>query len=125
MKLEFLPDGSADCPLVRVYDFRPAEVANLAAAICGLAAGTTTSYPLHEAMGVEAVNGCRLLLRVGPRDLGLAQLPGPANFECVLTPDSWDNVAGLTEPFVAGSTGYQWLSATGDAQWLLSTDGCW
>jgi hypothetical protein len=40
------------------------------------------------------------------------------------TADSWANVAGLIEPFVAGSTGFQWF-AGGDAAWLLSRDGLW
>jgi hypothetical protein len=53
------------------------------------------------------------------------QLAGPANFECVLTPDTWANVAGLVEPFVADSSGYQWLWAGTDAAWLLSGDGQW
>ena len=124
MKLEFLPDGSDDCPLVRLYDFSPVEVADLAAAISGLAEGRTTTCPVHALTGVEPVNGCRLTLRVGWRDQGMVQLPGPADFNCVLTPDTWANVAGLTEPFVAGSTGFQWL-AGGDARWLLSGDGHW
>jgi hypothetical protein len=125
MKLEFLPTGSADCPLIRLYDFRPAEVANLATAICGLAEGLTTTCPVHELMGVEPVNGCRFVLRAGHRDRGMVRLPGSGNFECVLTTDSWANVAGLTEPFVAGRSGFQWLSTGGDARWLLSRDGQW
>jgi hypothetical protein len=59
MKLEFLPDGSLDCPLVRLYDFSAAEVASLATAVSGLAEGVTTICPVHELMGVQPVNGCR------------------------------------------------------------------
>jgi hypothetical protein len=123
MKLEFLAVGSDDCPLVRVYDFTTSEVARLFAAFSSLASGGQQSIAVHESPGTEAVSGCRLFLRAGTRDRGLVQLPGPASFECILTPESWDNVAGLTEPFVAQTGGYQWLSTTGDANWLLSENG--
>jgi hypothetical protein len=125
MKLEFLPDGSDDCPLVRLYDFSAVEVVSLVTAISGLADGTTTTCLVHELMGVEPVSACRLLLRVWSLDLGMVRLPGPAAFGCVLTPDTWLNVVGLVEPFVAGGSGFQWLSTGGDARWLLSGDGRW
>jgi hypothetical protein len=125
MKLEFLPDGSDACPLVRVYDFAPAEVARLFAALSALATGSQRHVAVHDLPGVAAVSGCQLILRSGTRDRGLVQLAGPARFECVLTPESWDNVAGLTSPFVARAGGYQWLSTIGDANWLLSGDGQW
>jgi hypothetical protein len=127
MKLQFLPDGSDDCPLVRVYDFLPAEIGELFSALSALASGEQQSIAVHELPGVEAVVGCRLFLRSGLKDRGLVQLTAPASFECILSAGGWEDVAGLTEPFVAGSGGYQWLSTSGDAKWLISgiTGGQW
>jgi hypothetical protein len=125
MKLEFLPDGSDDCPLVRVYDFSPDEVDRLCAALSALASGEQQSSAVHALPGCEAVSGCRLVLRCGSKDKGLVQLPALAAFECVLTAGSWDNVAGLIEPFLGGGGGHQWVVTSGDAKWLVSTDGRW
>jgi hypothetical protein len=125
MKLEFLPDGSDDCPLVRLYDFAPHEAAGLVSAALDLASGRQRVTAVHDWPGVEAIDGCRLLLRSGPRDRGLVRLAAPADFECVLTPATWDDVAGLTEPFIAGCGGFRWLSEIGDARWLISGSGHW
>lgn len=125
MKLEFLPDGSDACPLIRVYDFDRAEAARLFAALSALAARERERIAVHDLPGAEPISECRLFLRTGARDRGVVQLPGPASFECVLTPGSWNNVAGLVEPFLIGKGGYQWLVGSGDAKWLLSTDGHW
>lgn len=125
MRLEFLPDGSDDCPLIRLSDFDCTEVAWLFADLSALASSERESIAVHDLPGVESISECRLFLRTGARDRGVAQLPCLKSFECELTPESWDNVAGLVEPFLKGSGGYQWLVTLGDAKWLLSTDGHW
>ena len=123
MKLEFLPGGSEDCPLVRLYDFTAAEVDRLFAMVSAIATGE--SIAIHNMPEVDGVGECRLFLRSGSKDRGLLQLSNPAQFECILTSGSWDNTAALIEPFVHGSGGYQWLVTTGDANLLLSSDGLW
>ena len=125
MKTEVLPDGADDRPLVRMYDFAAAEVARLFDVLSDLASGRQQSIAVNDLLGVEAVAGCRLILHSGSIDRGLVQLSAPTSFDCILTPGSWDNVAGLTEPFVTGAAGYQWLSTSGDAKWLLSRGGQW
>jgi hypothetical protein len=125
MRLEFLPEGSDDCPLIRLYDFDCTEVARLFADLSALASRERESIAVHDLPGVESISECRLFLRTGTRDRCVVQLPAPSSFECVLTPESWDNVAGLAEPFLSGNDGCQWLVTSGDAKWLLSTDGHW
>jgi hypothetical protein len=125
MRLEFLSDGSDDCPLIRLYAFDCTEVARLFADLSALASREQESIAVHDLPGVESIAECRLFLRTGARDRGVVQLPGPKSFECALTPESWDNVAGLAEPFLNGNGGHQWLVTWGDAKWLLSTDGHW
>jgi hypothetical protein len=125
MKLAFLRDGADACPLVRLYDFDARAVAELLAGLHALASGGRQRLDVHELKCVESVAGCRLVLRTGPRDRGMVQLPGLASFECVLTPVGWDDVAGLAEPFLERDAGYQWLCRSGEAAWLLSRDGRW
>jgi hypothetical protein len=124
VRLEYLPDGSPDCPLIRLYDFRPDEAERLAAAVAEMAAGRADRVAVHGLPGITPVGGCELVLSAGRRDVGVVGV-GPAAFECRLTADTWDNVAGLIEPFAAGSGGYQWLAEAGDAALLLSPSGQW
>jgi len=49
----------------------------------------------------------------------------PASLQCQLTRATWDNVAGLCDPFTTGSGGHQWLDRTGEIAVLLSADGTW
>jgi hypothetical protein len=126
VKLEYLPGGSPDCPLLRLYDFDATQAEQLRAVFAALAAGSLDSVALHDLPGVEAVGGCRLLLRAGRRDAGIVPTGEPMGFECVLTRATWDNVEGLAEPFTAGPRGYQWLVATAYSMpLLLSSDGLW
>jgi hypothetical protein len=126
MKLEYLADGSPDCPLIRLYDFTAAEADQLRAVIADLASGAFERAEVHLLPGVEAVNGCRLTVRVQKWDQAIIRLPGAANFRCGFTAGTWDNVAGLIEPFARGASGLQWLAGVpGEAQLLLSTNGQW
>ncbi len=126
MKLQFLPDGSPDCPLIRLYDFEAADVLRLKGLFDSLAAGSRTEISLHEQQDIEPVDGCQLNLRVGNGDTGIVQ-KGPFTFECDLTPARWADVASLTEPFgeAAEASTYQWLNNDGQISILLSPNGMW
>jgi hypothetical protein len=125
MKLEYLADGSPDCPLLRLYDFPADEARELLTAVAALAAGTTDRVEVHRLLFVEPLGTCALTLVRRAWDQAVVRL-GPSRFECGLTAVTWDNVAGLIEPFAAGSGGFQWLvGEPGDASVLLSTSGGW
>ena len=126
MKMQFLPDGSPDRPLIRLYDFEPADALLLKELFDSLANGLRTDVSLHEQKGIEPVDGCQLSLRLGKRDTGIVQ-KGPFTFECDLTPAGWADVASLTEPFseAAEANTYQWLNEEGQISLLLSPDGKW
>lgn len=125
MLLEYLPDASADCPLIRLYSFSLSEAARLGVAVAGLAVGSVERVAVHELPGVEPVDGCELVLRVRAWDQAVVQV-GPASFECGFTSGTWDNVAGLIEPFATEASGYQWLAGgPGEVSLLLSVSGKW
>ena len=125
MKIEYLPDGSDDCPMIRLYDFAQSEIADLFAAVTTLASSERLSVAVDELAGVETISECRLTLRSGVRDIGVVHVDARASFECGLRPEGWDNVAGLIEPFLNAASGYQWLVMLGDARLLHSVDGQW
>jgi hypothetical protein len=126
MKLQFLADGSPDCPLIRLYDFQPTDAQRLKELFDCLATGSRTSVSLHEEPGIEPVARCRLSLQVGKRNSGIIQ-EGPLSFELILTAAGWSDVAFLTEPFCefAQPNTHQWLNEDGRISFLLSPDGRW
>ena len=129
MRLEYLASGSPDCPLIRLFDFQASEAADLLAAINTLASGSAEQVEVHQLPFVESVGGCRLVLRRQHLDAAIMGGPHENEFECGFTADTWDNVAGLLEPFAAEhSYGYQWLAGSpGYAALLISAHpgGAW
>jgi hypothetical protein len=125
MKLEYLADGSPDCPLLRLYDFTPAEAGQLLAVVAGLASGEDKRVEVDRLSFVEAIGGCRLALVCKSWDQAVLWV-GPLAFECGFTAGTWDNVAGLVEPFAESAGGFQWLAGSpGEASMLLSASGQW
>lgn len=121
MRLEYLASGSPDCPLIRLYDFQPSEAAELLAAINALASGAAQRVEVDRLSCVEATGGCRLVFTRQHRDRAIVSGASHHEFECGFTAATWNNVAGLVEPFAEGGGGFQWLAgAPGDAALLIS-----
>ena len=97
MKLDYLADGSPDRPLLRLYDFTPAEAGQLLAAVAGLASGAAERVEVHRLPFVEPLGGCRLSLVRRPWDQAVVRV-SPSAFECGFTAGTWENVAGLIGP---------------------------
>jgi hypothetical protein len=126
MKLEFLSEGSDDCPLIRLYGFDLAGALRLREAFRTLSDGSWQSIPLHEEWWIEPIGECHLDLGLGARDLGIVQRL-PLRFECVLTAEAWMEMVNLTDPFCAHRDGEvsQWLNYGGEVSLLLSPNGQW
>src|SRR5258708_26043391 len=118
--MEYLAGGSADCPLIRLYDFGQSEAKQLRELAKSLATGDRENVALHCEPWVESVSGCSLSLRRGNRNRGIRQSQ-TLRFECVLSSDGWSNVEGLLEPFCEpNTTGFQWLTNGGRVALLIS-----
>jgi hypothetical protein len=125
MKLGFLKEESQHSPLIRLYEFDPAEALKLRRLVGSLVAGSLQSVRLDNQAWVTPIDGCRLLLRRNTRDEGIRNV-GALDFECLLTADGWNNVEGLVAPFCkADIIGHQWLSELGTVSLLISRDGTW
>ena len=125
MKLEYVPDGSPDCPLIRLYEFDQSEARQLRRLVKSLVTGDRQDVALQNEVWVEQVGSCCLNLRPGNRDQGVHQVQG-LKFECVLSPNGWSNVEGLLEPFCESNTaGFQWLTRDGRVALLISQSGQW
>ncbi len=126
MKLEFLPEGSDDGALIRLYGFDVAGAMRLREAFRSLADGSRQNIPLHQEWWVESLAECHLDLRLGVRDLGVVQRLA-MSFDCVLTAEAWMEMVDLTDPFCThqGDEGFQWLNHDGEVSLLLSPNGQW
>jgi hypothetical protein len=99
VKLEFLAEGSRDCPPIRLYAFDYTAVLKLNDLISAFATGASTQVSVHKQPWIEPVGGCELELLVGQRDVGISQT-GPLRFGCTLIHDGWGDMVGLLEPFL-------------------------
>jgi hypothetical protein len=125
MKLDFLPTGSPDCPLIRLYEFDRIEAARLRKIVDSLAFGSRQAVPLHEEAWVEPLGGCKLDLCLAGQDLGVVQIAS-FTFRCLLTRERWSDMNGLLQPFSETyCSGYQWLNEDGEVSLLLSHTGTW
>jgi hypothetical protein len=126
MRIEYLATGSADCPLIRLFDFSRHEASELASLFARLSDGTADSADLSEAPWAQPVSGCRLLLQVGTSDVGITPTSALNEFICLLTRERWSALRDLAEPFCAAGPGtYQWLDDCGPVSLLLSRDWRW
>jgi len=125
MTLDYLYDGSTGYRLLRLYDFTPAEAGRLLATVAALRSEAVERVEVHRLPFVAALGNCRLTLVRRAWDQAVVRV-GPSAFECGFTAGTWDNVAGLGEPFAAGAAGFQWLAESpGEAALLISVSGEW
>ena len=125
MKLEFLNNGSPDCPLIRLYDFDAEQARRLQQIALRLTKDQSEAVALHAESDIHAINGCELTLRQADKDHGVNEV-AESQFECALTKGAWLDVGGLIQPFCRGeSSGHQWLTRISKIALLLSRDGQW
>jgi hypothetical protein len=125
MKLEYLANGSLDCPLIRMYAFSRYEAEDLRKLAQSLSSGVRKSVDLETLPWVEPIQGCRLRLVLGERDRGVWQV-APWSFECPLNSNGWQDVGALPEPFCESDVkGFQWLTNKGKVALLFSHTGEW
>ena len=125
MKLEFVREGSPDCPLLRLYDFGPTEARQLQHAVLRLVRKSDETIALHQQAGIQPVAGCELTILRAVNGQGVNET-APGKFEWLYSIDGWLEVAGLIQPFCqADAGGFQWLSRIGKIAVLLSRDGSW
>lgn len=130
MELEFLPDGSMDCPLLIMSPSVPEEAKLLYQAISDMVSVSGTTLDIHTLPFISPIEGCELSAEISGQDLGVI----PTNtldvflsetqnhFNWKLTRQSWEYVLALLHPFTTkkDSKGYQWLDETSQIEVLIS-----
>ena len=123
--LEYLHEGGADCPLVRLYNFDRSDVVSLRDVCLDLAAGRMREVALENQPWVQAIGGCAVVLRASGFNRGILTPKTGAPFVMEYSDEGWREVADKVAPFVDGSAGFQWLTNEGDVNVLLSRNGRW
>ena len=122
MKLDYLKDGSDDCPLVRLYEFDSSDARRLRQTFAALADGAVERADLDA---VESVDGTQLTFVRSTRDSGVVETSSH-HFEVALASEGWRQAAEFVDSLCDGGFGYQWLTPqTRGIQLLLSKDGAW
>lgn len=122
--LEYLQEGGQDCPLVRLYDYGPSDLAALRDLCLALAAGRLEEVSLDNQPWVNAIGSCRFVLRRSRISRGVRAPTADAPFVMEYTNEGWLEVADKISALERAG-GYQWLTIEGDVNVLLSPDGHW
>lgn len=125
MKFEFLATGADECPLVRLFDYRPEDVDRLRQAARDLADRRICEFALHDQPWIQSVDGCQFVWRSADKEVGVKRPRQGEPFVMALTDEAWREVEGKLEPFIMGSGGFNWLTAKGPVKVLISADGRW
>jgi hypothetical protein len=126
LTLDFLDDGSPDCPMLRISGSHPAAYQELRSGFESLHDKSAQRIAIDEPPAIAPAGGCRLVAVATTWDQGVVESQKTGSFEWRLTAEMWDNVAGLLEPFCAGEArGFQWLESAGDIPVLVTIDGRW
>ena len=125
MKLEYVPNGSEDCPLIRLFDFDEEECEQLRLLLSQLAAGKLNQAALHEAEFIEPVDSCKITLLLADHDHGIVET-AHRTFACRRSDEALLEMVDKAEPLCGPeSDGYQWLIDDSDIRLLLSRSGHW
>lgn len=122
MRIEFLAEGSRDCPLIRLYDWHPEAQDMLRRAALNLADGRITEFRLHDQPWAKPVDGCQFLWRIDRKNVGVRLPDSGRQFVLRYSDEAWREVA---DKIAATGGGFNWLTNEGDVAVLLSWDGHW
>jgi hypothetical protein len=133
MKLQLLPEGSTDCPLIRIFDFDCTEATVLVRGLQSLISASIDSVSLHELPVVSAYNGFELtaILDERPRNVATeyAVIAGKSTNSYIWrgTTDEWKDVCELLVPMTVSTDphSYAWLTDDLGVQVLASPSGSW
>jgi len=122
MKIEYLPDGSTDCPLIRIYGGGKEDLLRLQQAFLQLAAGAAEEVELDKLPGFQAVAACHLTAKTEKEDIGVTTAD-EVHFFMKLSPTRYRELAEMTTSLIGLEERiyYHWLDETSPVSLLLTT----
>jgi hypothetical protein len=127
MHMEFLPNGSEDCPAILFYGCPSAGAEALIATFRSLAEGPETEVALHQLGDLFPVGNVQVFATNAHGRAGVQQL-SPLAFRWGEDREGWLEAAEIAEP-VAHDPGegmaFQYLERNGRINVIVSTDRAW
>jgi hypothetical protein len=131
MKLEYVPNGSPDAPLIRFYDFDEGGVLMLRKCFIDIKDEHNDIIALHEQVFIDSVGGCKLWIaehanKLEDENAVLATSEKDLMFTWMMTKEQWSETIELLDAYTLpyGHT-VQWLTDDLGIQVLLSQSGKW
>ncbi len=127
MTLEYFEDGDHGLPLLVLHGGDISERAELYRIFQALAAGTIRFVRLHELPFLNNPGGLMFTAASVDVDCGVEQDESNSTFQWKRSLESWDQIAGLMEPFTVKGTdgGFQYLNDAEGPEVIYSTRGPW
>jgi hypothetical protein len=125
MRIEYISGDDEYCPLIRLFDFTPQEIAELRRVVDQLANGGIREFDLARLPFATMVGDVQFVFRLTDRDQGIKETL-PMTFELCYTIDGFEDVSWRLNSFERPAIGHQWLlDVPSDFQLLISPDGSW
>jgi hypothetical protein len=128
MRIEFVPDGSHDCPAVLFYGCPSAGAEALINTFRLLAEGLETEVPLHEVPDLYPVGDIQVFATNASGRAGFQQLSPPA-FRWRKDREGWLEAAELARPVAhsdpSEGTRFQYLERNGRVNVIFSAERGW
>lgn len=125
MKLEYLFEGSDDCPLIRIYGGVPKDYSHLIGIIDDLLNERKKSIYLNDKKTYKPINDMKLEFVLSSTNIGITEVAN-SDFKCSLTKEGWSKVRQLILPFLNEHRSmHQWLDETSNISLLLTDTGKW
>lgn len=128
MKIDYLPDGSPDCPIIRFFDFTAEEASALMERFRSLSMTGSPSFSTKDLPFVRSLDETTIEFLVNAQDVGLLSA-GDRVFHCIGSAAMYREMTELMEPFskdIDPNT-FQWINELSDISLLLtsSKNGSW
>jgi hypothetical protein len=128
MRIEFLPDGSHDCPAILLHGCPSAGAEALINTFRSLAEGQQTELALHQLPNLTTVGDIQVFATNANGTAGVQQLSALV-FRWRQDREGWLEVAELAEPVAHGDpregTRFQYLERNGKVNVIISTHRAW
>jgi hypothetical protein len=128
MRIEFVANGSNDCPAILFYGCPSAGAETLINTFRSLGGGQETEVPLHQLIGLTSVGAIRVFATNAKSRSSVDQLSDTV-FRWRRDREGWLEVADLAEPVAQSNpregTRFQYLERNGRVNVVFSTDRAW
>ena len=127
-QIEFIAEGSEDCPLLQISGSDLQSSRELFHAIRGMRDRMVGGFMMHDVPGFEECRRPELAFEITDSNLGVQRSSGGGGFRWALSYDGWTQVEDFLAPFCCHDSsmpGFQWLDESSDISVLFSPGGGW